>query len=330
MRAQTGSESRRIIVHAGWPKTATTSLQHQLRNYPNLGARPYSRPHEVVDRTICDNLLYNDEWLPQEFERWLEQCWRDHSRPLWYSDELLIGMPVAHWAGRFVSQEERARRVTGAWPATVVLTTRDPTSLLRSTYRHAVNRQQAYSHDYGTFLRRVAADRTEEHGPFAVKNVVKAFSRVVGTENVHAFRMEDCVGDPKWFWGTVGELASTPELALLGEESLPRENQAHSSLIAFRTTTNKILNRLPAAVNGRGSASRWIKIRFRPRSRLEALIPTFVRPNEPRSIGKWADVENVLASEIRDDFNSLDCFKTPKRAESGQSLVYRHPADVHD
>lgn len=251
-----GGEDRRALVHIGWPKTATTSMQHQLRNWPNLAGRPWTRSGGDRSRSVLRYLVMGLPVDPAEIDGLLESSWIDRTQPVVLSDEAIVALPRwQHQPGRPDPAEVAALLTACSWPVTAIATLREPAPLLRSSYRYAV--KAGYDRGYRQYLADITANLDRQRGPMAIRHLLTAWEEAVGEGNVVITWMEDYVADPQAFWGHLAEVLDTPELAAVGDQPPVHLNQVRLNPVWIEMA----VNRLFAAHRGK-RRSRWGR-RFR-------------------------------------------------------------------
>jgi hypothetical protein len=214
----------KVLFHVGLSKTGTTSLQEALRPWPNLGARPFSRPGgEEANRLHLRMMRAGLE--DGELARHLRASAVDPDLPVIYSQEGCIAMPNRHWFHGFVQPAVAASRLAEAGvDGRILLTLRAPRPWLRSTYRYSVH--HGYDHGYGTWLARVEADVDAGRGPVAWTTVADAYDERFGRENVALAWLDDLIADHAGTWAAIAGRVGLPELAAVGAAPLPRRNDA--------------------------------------------------------------------------------------------------------
>jgi hypothetical protein len=232
--------TRRVVVHAGWPKTATTSLQTQLMSWPNLAGRPWARPGGELAKVLWRELLGPAPVDGARLDELFESSWIDRSRAVVLSDETIIATPRwQHDAARPTPTAVATRLTTSSWPMQMLFTLREPTGLLQSTYRHAV--RGGYSRPYEVYLGWLENQMTRPTCPLAIREVVSAFEAVVGRDSITIAWMEDLVADPRRFWQDVAGAVDEPGLERLGVEPLEHRNESKLGPIRLELAVNRLL-----------------------------------------------------------------------------------------
>lgn len=145
----------RVVVHPGFPKTGTTTLQHALfARHPQLIrlARPYASPGERarIAPLYQDDLSYEPDMLPNL---------ADLDGVAVFSEEGLSGIP--DW-NRRVGRGTIARRIHDTWPdAQILFTIRSQLDAIPSLYAKSFSRLWAVPHPHRG--RRVSYNAWLEH-----------------------------------------------------------------------------------------------------------------------------------------------------------------------
>lgn len=166
---------RRIVIHAGFHKTGSSTIQHFLQtNGPVIW--PHSAlvlPDRLRPGVARQARRYDDTREPAALEGFREELFRlfdslspGRHRRILLSDENMTGrMPgrpgVTGYEVAVPLMVELARAVAAYFPdpdLAFVLTTREPEAWLRSTWRHAlrVSRMQQDFAEYSTQMQQVA------------------------------------------------------------------------------------------------------------------------------------------------------------------------------
>ena len=232
--------TRLAVVHIGWPKTATTSLQHQLRvGWPNLAGRPWNRPGGYACQALMQELVRGRTDGPA-IDALLASSWHDQTLPVVVSHEGLVGM--RKWQHDLVNNDALA--VPGylaatSWPVHVVATLRDPVELVRSNYRYAV--RGGYARSYAEFLEEERANLLLGRGPFAIRNVIEAWERSFGRSAITVAWMDAMVHDPVAFWGDIATATGVSEFARIGDIPLENRNQTSLGPLRWELALNRVL-----------------------------------------------------------------------------------------
>jgi hypothetical protein len=229
-----------VILHVGWPKTATTSLQSQLRGYPNLAGKPYGREGAMEARLVVDTLVRSGPWHLDGLRALVEAAHRDSTLPVILSNESLIEMPQREWFDNCVGPFEVARRLAQLEGRHhVLMTLRDPREMLRSTWLHHVREGRVQG--YADFLRRVTADRTAGRGSFAIRELVDTYGDIFGTSRVVVAFSEDFTTDPAGFWRRFARTFGCEKFTADVADGTPRLNETTLGPIGFEATINRLL-----------------------------------------------------------------------------------------
>jgi len=231
---------RRALIHIGWPKTATTSMQRQMRAWPNVAGRPWNRPGGEEARLLMRALDKGHGVSPNELDDLLDKSWHDTNRPVILSDEQLVSLPP--WKDKPDEPDPReipAIWAASSWQRTVIATLREPRSLLRSSYRYSVRGGNFGS--YRRYLTEVRDDLDRERGPMLFAGVLRAWEEIVGADAIVVTWMEDFVADHQAFWSHVAGACDVPELARLGDEPTVHLNSNRLAPLWFERSMNALL-----------------------------------------------------------------------------------------
>lgn len=266
-------DDRRVILHIGWPKTATTSIQHQLLTWPNNAGRPWFRRDGDGPRAVLRMLVRGAPVPGSDIDRILQASWHERSLPVVLSDEALVGLPRTYHAtaGLDASEVAAAWAVT-TWPTTVVATLREPASLLRSSYRFAI--RAGYPGTYRDYLAIANTQLDRGEGPLSFHRVLSAWREVAGEGNVVVRWMEDYVTDHRGFWTELSGATSTPELARLARLPAAHLNSASHNPLWIELTVNRVLS----VVGRRASPGRRRRMRRRYNRWVARWLPRSSRP----------------------------------------------------
>ncbi len=233
-------EVDRVILHVGWPKTATTSVQSQLRGYPNLAGKPFGRDGALAARKVVDDLVRSSDWNSAALEELIDSSWHDRTLPVLLSNESLIEMPQREWFDGLRGPFEAARRLAQlSCDTRIFMTLREPREMLRSTWLHHVREGRLQT--YSEFLERLVDDRARGCGPFAFDALARTYGDLFGSDHVVIAFTEDYSSDPVRFWNrfvNVLEIESfTPDAAI----EVPRLNETNLGPIGFELGVNRLL-----------------------------------------------------------------------------------------
>jgi hypothetical protein len=291
----------RVLFHVGWPKTATTSLQRQIRDYPNLAGKPFTRDGGDHSVAVIHHLCTTDEWTPESLNELLASSSVDPHLPVILSDEGLIAMPQRVWFEGLVSPEERAHRLSQvSFDASVLMTMREPVSHLRSTWMHWV--REGYPMNYEEFLERVRDDRSRDTGTFAVESLVQCYATLFGARNVIVADFEAYVAQPERFWRQLSLVLDVSLAPHVHASDLPRLNSMHLGSLRMELATNSALTWYRDSFGGRGSmqARRFVTRRV---SRLFA-------PNHNTYFSRYELLEAELADAIHNEMETVKKWTT--------------------
>jgi hypothetical protein len=232
--------TRRVIVHAGWPKTATTTLQQQLRiAWPNLAGRPFNRPGGDACKRLMQDLIRGRVDGPS-IDALFESSWHDRSLPVVVSNESLVG--IRKWQHGRETVEPLAipgHLATSSWPAQVVFTLREPAALVRSHYRYAV--RDGYFGSYRDFLEQERLALELGNGPFSLRRVIEAWERSFGRQAITIAWMDVLVQDPARFWGDLATATGVAELAGVADVPIEHRNPTMLGPMRWELAVNRAL-----------------------------------------------------------------------------------------
>jgi hypothetical protein len=231
---------RRVIVHAGWPKTATTTLQFQLRAaWPNLAGRPWSRPGGDASRTVLHDVTRGNS-DGATIDALFESSWRDRTLPVFLSHEGLVGMRKwQHGRDRLDPLAIPGHLSATSWPVHVVFTLREPRSLLRSNYRYAV--RDGYSRTYLDFLDEERVALQTGHGPLSIRGVIEAWEHAFGRSAISIAWMDVLVADPVSFWNDLAAFTGVAELARVAAVPIEHRNRTMLGPLRWELAVNRVL-----------------------------------------------------------------------------------------
>lgn len=285
-----------LVLHVGWPKTATTSLQSQLRGYPNLAGKPYGREGAMESRLVVDALVRSGPWHHDGLRALVEAAHRDATLPVILSNESLIEMPQREWFDNCVGPFEVARRLgqLGGRPH-ILMTLRDPREMLRSTWMHHVREGQVQG--YADFLRRVTTDRSSGCGSFAIRELVDTYGDIFGASRVVVAFSEDFTADPAGFWQRFGRTFGCEGFTVDAADSAPRLNETLLGPIGFEATVNRLLH-LYAKV-ARITSTRHL------RRRVTRHVSVRIHTDHRRFFARFADIEDPLVAALAIDVSCV-------------------------
>lgn len=289
-------DANRVILHVGWPKTATTSLQSQLRNYPNLAGKPFGRDGALLARKVVDDIARSSNWSPTALEELIVASWRDQSLPVLLSNESLIEMPQREWFDDLVGPFEIARRLAQCEAdKRVLMTLRDPRNLLRSTWLHHVREGRVQS--YPDFLARILDDRKCDRGSFSIGLLGNMYGDLFGYDNVAIAFSEDFANDPVRFWERFAEFFGIKTFAPDLTNERPRLNETTLGPIRFEMSVNRLLNVYGRTLRQGNTRELRRAVTRRVSRRLNV--------DHSKFFSRFSTLETQLVSELTDDVASL-------------------------
>ena len=291
----------RVLFHVGWPKTATTSLQRQIRDYPNLAGKPFNRDGGDEAIAVIHQLCTTDDWSPHLLDDMLTRSRHNQELPVFLSDEGLIAMPQRVWFEGLVSPEERAHRLARtSWNSSVLMMLREPVSQLRSTWMHWV--REGYAMNYEAFLKRVKADRANKTGTFAIASLIECYATLFGSRNVIVSDYEAFVAQPERFWRQLSLVLDSPMASHVDVTELQRLNSMHLGPLRMELKVNASLG--------------WVKDSFgvddtlRARRFMTRRVSRLFAPDHKKYFSRYQMIEDELGEEIRTEMDAVKRFTT--------------------
>jgi hypothetical protein len=291
----------RVLFHVGWPKTATTSLQRQIREYPNLAGKPFHRNGGDEAVAVIHELCTADEWVPASLDHLLAQSRSNTQLPVILSDEGLIAMPQRVWFEGLVSPEERAYRLSRtSWNASILMMLREPVSQLRSTWMHWV--REGYAMNYEDFLLRVKQDRSQQTGTFAVQSLVECYASLFGSRNVIVSDYEAFVAQPERFWRQLSLVLDVPMAEHVETQQLERLNSMHLGPLRMELAINSGLTWYSDSFGSRD--------KIRMRRFVTRRVSHHFAPKHAKYFARYQALEQELARAIGDEMNAVKRWTT--------------------
>lgn len=293
---------RRVIFHIGWPKAGSTSLQQALAGWPNLAGKPPGRHDFPLARAIVEQAVFGEHFTPALLEGLLDHSHHDRSKPVIVSYEACVGLPFTHLRkghrGRAVVAE---RLLSTSWEASVLAVVRDARSLLRSSYLHEVKKGSGRT--YREFLTGVEG-RIDASSVSSWAEALAPYQQRLPDERVTVVVLDDLIRRPAETWDAIAARLRCPDLAALGQASLPHAN---SSVVA-PPWVERMVNRhvLPVARYSGRPVRGW-----RALARQRAYVPLrgvlasrFSWRTEDHFVGV-DDLEDAVAAPIQAAFDAL-------------------------
>lgn len=291
----------RVLFHVGWPKTATTSLQRQIREYPNLAGKPFNRDGGDESVAVIHELCTATDWSPHLLDDLLVRSRGDMSLPVILSDEGLIAMPQRVWFEGLISPEERAQRLSKtSWNASVLMMMREPVSQLRSTWMHWV--REGYAMNYEEFLERVREDREQKTGTFAIASLVECYASLFGSRNIIVSDYEAFVAQPERFWRQLSLVLDVALTTHVETEQLERLNSMHLGPLRMELTINSGLTWYTDSFGGRDV--------LRARRFMTRRVSHHFAPNHAKYFARYRVLEDELATQIGSDMAAVKKWTT--------------------
>jgi hypothetical protein len=291
-----GVEDRLVILHVGWPKTATTSLQSYLLGYPNLAGKPFGRAGAPFARKVVDDIVRSPEWSPEALEQLIDSSWHDHTLPVLLSNESLIEMPQREWFDDLVGPFEIARRLVQlSGDKRVLLTLRSPRELLRSMWLHHVREGRLQS--YPDFLRRVSEDRRNGRGPLSIFALGETYGDLFGVEKVAVAFTEDFAGDMMRFWQRFADFLGTGAFIPTPTTEARKLNATNLGPIGFEMSVNRLLDFYGGTLRLGGTRELRRAITRRVSRRLGT--------DHSRHFSRFVTIEDQLVSDLAVDIAAM-------------------------
>lgn len=282
----------RVIFHVGWPKTATTSMQAELGRYPNLAGKPFGHIDTAIAVPVIDAIVRSHDWTPGDLDELIHSARHDAQLPVLLSDEVLIAMPQREWFENLVGPFEVAERIVRATgDKRVFFTLRDPRRQLRSTWLHHVREGRVQT--YPEFIERVAKDRAERRGTFAIAALVKRYAELLGADRLAVGFTETYTSDPYDFWRRFGVEFGIPRMEDFVEVGGSRQNETVLGPMFYEMAVNRAL-RLYGSVRRRDDVR---PIRRKITRKVSRRIPA----DHAAYFSRHAKVEDRLVNDLTHD-----------------------------
>lgn len=253
---------RSVLIHIGWPKTATTSLQAQLVRWPNVAGRPYDSPEGQHRRRELLRAVSPGGISGAELDALLERSWPDRTRPVILSNETFVGMRKWRRDPRADAVDVPSVVARTSWQARILVTVREAEALVRSTYRYAV--VQGCPHPYRRYLADELALFDRGRSRLDLDRIVSAWAAAFGDGSVLVRSMSSLVEDPAHFWRELSDASGMPALAELGSAPMTHRNETRLGPLGRELAVNRALGRLGDGRVGT-PASRVIRRTYRRR-----------------------------------------------------------------
>ena len=286
----------RVILHVGWPKTATTSMQAELAGYPNLAGKPFGHPMTARAVPTIDAIVRARNWHPDDLDALVEAVRRDRNLPVLLSDEVLIAMPQREWFDNLVGPFEVANRLAAArGDKRVFFTLREPRRQLRSTWLHHV--REGRTQTYPQFLDRVTRDRSEPRGTFAIAALVDRYADLFGVDNLAVGFTEDYTKSPIDFWRRFGEAFAIDGMETYVDCTGPRLNETVLGPVPYELVVNRIIGTYGKLrrVDDVRPMRRWMTRKVSRR----------MTANHEKFFARHATAEDELVAALQDDITRI-------------------------
>lgn len=222
--------NRRIIIHPGLPKTATTAIQREIlqntKGIRNIG-KPYSKLAKELDEIAYDDeISFDFESVKSKIYNTLEQD----------SDNLTV--VISYEGLSFAPEAERGRtvkRLKKLFPeAKILITIREQRKMLGSLYTHQLKKMLQHG-DYKSF-KSWGASQLKAKGSASIDNVfygklIDEYSEHFGKDNLSIIPVELLKKKPAEFTGKLSEsLGINQETIKELIENMGQQNESISKL----------------------------------------------------------------------------------------------------
>jgi hypothetical protein len=264
-------KNRKVIIHIGLQKTASTYLQKIV--FPKINhtiylSRPYTQENFAFNcLQYADDSLYDASMMIEEVDRIEKKLGQDNNKPLLISDELFSGCPSYNFINRGII----AKRLSKVFPdAEIILFIRGQVNLIESMYNQRVKvgwitepLNDSFLHKPGkgfsleqwlqgerkwNFKNRFFYHRalfTPEH--FRYSKLYFLYSELF--DKVHVFLYEDIKNDEKAFLDRLGAVLSTDLSSILevnkNQQKEPINKRLDDQELVTRLTQNKLAKIFP-------------------------------------------------------------------------------------
>lgn len=185
---------KKVFIHIGYPKTATTTLQNHL--FSNLTrfdliGQPITKENEDVQKIIhtitdCETLDYNADDLRERIER----CVSDDKQLLISEESLSTGSSLS---GR-VSRSEIAYRLKSLFPnAKIIVILREQKSIIKSFYLQKKKIDKNFKVDFNDWFE---SNKNNQHKEnvfqyLYYEKLIELYDKLFGEENIKILLFED-------------------------------------------------------------------------------------------------------------------------------------------
>lgn len=215
-------------------------MQAELVEYPNLAGKPFGHIETARAVPTIDAVVRANKWTPDDLDALVTATRRDSRLPVLLSDEVFIAMPQREWFENLVGPFEVANRLAlMQGDKSVFFTLRDPRRQLRSTWLHHV--REGRTQTYPQFIDRIARDRSQRRGTFAVGALVERYAELFGAHNLAVGFTEDYTSDPIDFWRRFGATFGIDRMETFVDCTGPRLNETVLGPINYELMVNRTL-----------------------------------------------------------------------------------------
>lgn len=232
---------RKTLIHIGYQKTASTWLQTQFFNHPDLRFNTPFTSREIKEKIIHPHAFLFDPTLLQTFLEERVSAIPDNETLL-ISTESISGSFFSDGSDAF----ERANRIKTLFPdATILINIREQQAMLRSSYKH-------YVKVLGTLSIKewLNASNRNTKAKLAIFNpiryqyhyLISHYQSLFGRNNVLVLPCEQLWQSPELFAQKIADFAEI-DLPITVRENLHYQHRSNKGLSAFTANTKRHINR---------------------------------------------------------------------------------------
>ncbi len=273
-----------MLIHVGYPKTASTWLQSELFSGEVAKIRQAISPEEIRNRVIRPYpLWYDHEGFRREWQQRIEGVQAEGYLPV-LSQELLVGHPVS---GGYESTLV-AERLHALWPeARILIIVRQQPTMLLSLYKEYIHNGGYLS--LSQYMNPPGRDRqpTFDFRYLEFHRLVSHYVHLFGTGNVLVLPFEAFVRDKVEFCNRILKFVGLPPIHGISERHVRKSMGGWTVMLRSR------LNRLFHGDRNNPVAPCYIPQVARLVNRLDSMWP--------RRLHAWGDrqMSMRIAAEIK-------------------------------